>query len=197
MGKAEKVAVVWLRRDLRLFDNAALYHALNSGSQVLIMFIFDKNILDKLQDKKDKRVDFIYRQLEKINSELHQYNSSLLVYHNTPKKAFEELLSNFDVQEVFTNRDYEPYALERDREINDLLESKNIPFQTFKDQVIFERSEVMKPDGSPYTVFTPYSNKWKERLHQESIPEYPSESRLDHLLKRAKVALPSLENMGF
>ena len=161
------VNVCWLRRDLRLFDNAALYHALQSGKPVLVFFIFDSDILDKLSDKKDKRVNFIYRQLEKLNEQLQQYGSSLTVKYGVPKKAFLELLKEYRVQEVFTNRDYEPYAIARDKEIEALLQEKNVRFQTFKDQVMFEKEEVLKSDGTPYTVFTPYSNKWKERLAQE------------------------------
>lgn len=193
----KKITVCWLRRDLRLFDNAALYHALKSDLPVLVIFIFDKNILDRLSDKKDKRVEFIQQNLEKLNRELQKHGSSLLVLHETPKKAFQKLLKDFVVQKVYTNHDYEPYAIKRDKEIGEFLQENRIEFNTFKDQVIFERSEVMKPDDTPYTVFTPYSKKWKERLFGESIPEYPSEEKLDHLMNISKMEVPSLKNIGF
>ena len=196
MEKAE-VNVCWLRRDLRLFDHAALYHALSSGRPVVVFFIFDTWILDKLSDRKDKRVDFIHRQLQKLNKQLQEKGSSLIVKHGSPKEAFLELLPEYSVRDVFANRDYEPYATARDREVKELLEERNIGFHTFKDQVIFEKNEIVKNDGTPYTVFTPYSNKWKEKLAQESIPVYASEDLLDHLLKMPKKEVPSLQEIGF
>ena len=191
------VNVCWLRRDLRLFDNAALYHALQAGQPVLVFFIFDSDILDKLSDKKDKRVSFIHEQLEKLNKQLQEKDSSLIVKYGPPKMAFLELLQEYRVQEVFTNRDYEPYARARDMEIEELLAGKNIGFQTFKDQVIFEKEEILKSDGTAYTVFTPYSNKWKGKLAQKDILVYASEELLDHLLKMPKKEVPSLKEIGF
>lgn len=193
----KKISVCWLRRDLRLFDNSALFHALKSDFPVLVIFVFDKNILEKLSDKKDKRVEFIHQNLEKLNRELQKNGSSLMVLHETPKKAFQKLVKDFEVKEVYANHDYEPYAIQRDREIGEFLKEKEIGFNTFKDQVIFERSEVMKPDGTPYTVFTPYSKKWKERLSQDSIPEFPSEKKLVNLLKVSEMKVPSLKKIGF
>lgn len=193
----KKISICWLRRDLRLFDNSALYHALKSDLPVLVIFLFDKNILDQLSDKKDKRVEFIQQNLQKLNRELQKKGSSLQVFHDSPKKAFQKLVKDFQVIEVYTNHDYEPYAIQRDREIGEFLKEKDIEFNTFKDQVIFERSEVMKPDDTPYTVFTPYSKKWKERLYRESIPKYPSEEYLDNLLKMSKKEVPSLKKIGF
>ena len=191
------IAVCWLRRDLRLEDNTALYHALKSGRPVLLLFIFDPEILETLPDKSDRRVAFIHRQLQKINEKISQYGSSLLVLHELPKKAFLKLLSDYAVKDVFTNHDYEPYARRRDKEIADVLAENRVDFYTFKDQVIFEKNEVMKPDGSPYTVFTPYSRIWKNRLHSEGVPGFPSEEHLEHLLKMQKRDLPSLEEIGF
>ena len=193
----EKISVCWLRRDLRLFDNSALYHALKSEFPVVLIFIFDKHILGKLSDKTDKRVQFIHQRLQEINAEAQQNGSSLLVYHEVPKMAFSKIISEYDVQGLYTNHDYEPYAIERDQEIAGLLEEQGIPFETFKDQVIFERSEIMKPDGSPYTVFTPYSKRWKERLYKESVPVFPSEDLLDNLLKMPPKKVPSLADIGF
>ncbi len=193
----ERIAVCWLRRDLRLFDNAALFHALNSGYPVLVVFIFDRDILDKLASTKDRRVAFIHEHLEIINSELQEKKSALEVFHTTPKEAFKELLSKYEVREVFTNRDYEPYAISRDKEIKALVEENKANFHSFKDQVLFEKSEVLKPDGTPYTVFTPYSKRWKERFFQESIPAYPSENFSDKFLKRPRKSVPSLSDIGF
>ncbi len=193
----ENVSVCWLRRDLRLFDNAALFHALQSKNPVLVFFIFDSQILHKLEDRKDRRVNFIYQQLERLNRQLQRHGSSLVVKYGVPKKAFLELLSEYRVQDVFTNRDYEPYATERDSKIGALLAEKHISFHTFKDQVIFEKDEIIKSDGTPYTVFTPYSNKWKQQLAQEDLPVYASEEQLDRLLKMPKRELPSLQDIGF
>lgn len=193
----QKISVCWLRRDLRLFDNAALYQALKSEFPVLVIFIFDRNILGKLADKSDKRVAFIYHRLEKINKELQEKGSELKVFNATPKKAFLELFSQYDVQEIFLNHDFEPYAIARDLEISNLASEKAINFHTFKDQVIFEKDEVLKPDGTPYTVFTPYSKKWKEKFFRESLPRYPSEDHLDNLVQLQKSEIPSLSEIGF
>ncbi len=191
------IAVCWLRRDLRLFDNAALYHALKSGLPVQVVFIFDPDILNSLPHKEDRRVAFIHAQLEKINSRLSKFGASLLVLHDLPKKAFKKLIFEYPVKQVFANHDYEPYARRRDKEVQELLENNEIQFHTFKDQVIFEKAEVMKPDGTPYTVFTPYSRKWKERLQKESVPEFPSEDHLSNLLKKQNKHILSLKEIGF
>ena len=196
-GVTEKISVCWLRRDLRLFDNTSLYHALKSGLPVLVVFIFDTEILQKLPQKKDKRMAFIHDQLKKINKQLQEKGSSLLVFNNTPKKAFLKLLSEYEVQEIFTNEDYEPYAISRDREIKELAEKKGVEFHSFKDQVIFAKNETLKPDDSPYTVFTPYSKKWKERFYREDLPNFPSEEHLDKLVKLTKKEVPSLPEIGF
>jgi len=193
----EGIAICWLRRDLRLFDNTALYHALNSGRPVQVIFIFDPAILNTLSNKKDRRVNFIYRQLEKINAELSQFGASLLVLHDLPKKAFEKLIFEYPVQEVFINHDYEPYARTRDKEVSQYLLVHGVEFHSYKDQVVFEKDEVLKPDGTPYTVFTPYSKKWKEQLYQNAVPDFPSEDFLSNLLKRPNKPIVSLAEIGF
>lgn len=193
----KKVTIFWLRRDLRLFDNAALFHALKSEYPVLVVFIFDRDILDKLPSTRDRRVAFIHQQLEKINHALQEEKSALEVFHTTPKEAFRDLMSKYEVRHVFTNRDYEPYAISRDKEIEALIAENGATFHSFKDQVIFETSEVLKPDETPYTVFTPYSKKWKERFFQESVPAYPSEKYADKFLKRPRKSVPSLSDIGF
>lgn len=198
MEKAvDKISVCWLRRDLRLFDNAALYHALKAGNPVLLFFVFDKEILETLTDKQDARVTFIHESLLKLNAEAKKYNSSILIYHDSPEDAFKKLISEYHISEVFFNRDYEPYARKRDKNIQKLLKESGIDSESFKDQVIFEKSEVMKADGDPYTVFTPYSNTWKARLYSDSLPEYPSEEFLENLFETTEFLMPSLEDIGF
>lgn len=191
------INIFWMRRDLRLYDNAALYHALKSPEPVLVVFIFDKDILERLSDVKDKRVNFIHNTLCEVNRELHNNGSSLLVLHDVPLAAFEKLTSRYDIRSVFINRDYEPYALQRDLAVEQLLKSKEIGFRSFKDQVIFEKSEVMKPDGSPYTVFTPYSKKWKHKFIMEELPSYPVGEYTDRLVQIPFKEIPALEKIGF
>ena len=193
----QQVNVCWLRRDLRLQDNTALYNALTSGLPVLLIFIFDKNILDNLEDRKDKRVAFIHETLEGIDSELKKHHSSLSVLNDTPIKAFENICNDFDVKEVFTNHDYEPYAIERDSKIKKFLEEKKIPFYTYKDQVIFEKAEVVKSNGEPYTIFTPYSNTWKQKLEKEELKHFPSEKYLSNLFQIKPFHFPTLKEIGF
>ena len=193
----ESVNVFWFRRDLRLFDNTALYHALNSGLKVLPIFIFDTYILDKLSDRSDRRVSFIYQKLMEINDLLQERNTSLYILHGTPLSAFEELCSKFNIEKVFTNHDYEPYAIERDNLIQDFLEQKNISFLTSKDQVIFEKSEVMKPDGKPYTVFTPYSKAWKRKYLTDKPLSVDSENYLDNFINDTSFHFPALSSIGF
>ncbi|PWN71933.1 deoxyribodipyrimidine photolyase [Chryseobacterium phosphatilyticum] len=160
----DKVNIFWFRRDLRIEDNIGLYHALHSGLQVIPVFIFDSGILDQLQDKNDRRVDYIHQALQSIHEELKEHDSRLYVYHGTPTEVFEKIAGDFTVDTVFCNRDYEPNAIQRDQQISDLLSQHHIQFKDFKDQVIFEKNDIVKSDGSPYTIFTPYSKKWKERL---------------------------------
>lgn len=160
----DNVNIFWFRRDLRLEDNVGLYHALQSGLKVIPVFIFDTDILNRLQDKKDRRVDYIHQALQRIHKELKKYNSGLYVYHGTPMQVFKKIIQDFNVDKVFCNRDYEPQAIQRDREIADFLLKHHIQLKDFKDQVIFEKDDILKNDLSPYTVFTPYSKKWKENL---------------------------------
>lgn len=188
---------MWFRRDLRLDDNAGLYYALRSEKPVLPIFIFDENILFKLEDKQDRRIDFIHRTLEKLQTELKKYGSDLLVFHGNPLDIYRKLISDYSVKTVFTNHDYEPYAQKRDSEISDLMNQYGIEFKSFKDQSIFERDEVVKNDGKPYTVYTPYSNKWKAKLNGFYLTSYPTEKYFGNFLKFEADHFPSLENLGF
>jgi deoxyribodipyrimidine photo-lyase len=191
------IAVFWFRRDLRLHDNHALFQALSGGLSVLPVFIFDKNILNSLPSTADKRVAFIHDSLQKLQKELQQVGSSLFILHDKPLYAFEKICKQFEIKTVYTNHDYEPYAIKRDQSIAEFLSSKNIRFSTFKDQVIFEKDEVIKTDGKPYTVYTPYSRKWKERFLQQPPVSYPSEDLKDKFYKTSPFPFPSLEEIGF
>ncbi len=183
------INVCWLRRDLRLSDNAALYHALKQEEPVLALFIFDKNILAQLANKADARVDFIHQQLLKIKKELESHGSSLIVKYDTPDNAWEELITTFDIKDVFANHDYEPYARKRDEALSKFLAQKGIGFKTYKDQVIFEKSEVQKADGKPYTVFTPYYKQWQLKLNEFYLKSYPTEKYFSNFYKVSNSAL--------
>lgn len=193
----EKIAVFWFRRDLRQDDNHGLFRALSSGLPVLPVFVFDTKILDKLASKTDARVSFIYSQVQKLKNELEKAGSSLFVFNGEPIEMFEKLTTDYQVETVFANHDYESYSKERDNQVAALLHSKRIRFETFKDQVIFEKSEVVKDDGTPYTVFTPYSRKWKQKLSAAALESYPSENLGDRFLKTAAFKLPELQEIGF
>ncbi len=191
------VNLFWFRRDLRLEDNAGLYNALKAGLPVLPIFIFDRDILDKLEDKDDRRVAFIHAALNEIQIKLADQGSSLLVLHDHVATAFDAILSLYNIKDVFTNHDYEPYAIVRDKQVGDLLLSKGVDFHSFKDQVVFEKSEVMKADGTPYTVFTPYSRIWKQKFREQKPTKYPSEKHMSAFYKAKPSGIPSLQELGF
>lgn len=193
----KKVNIFWFRRDLRLHDNAGLYHALMSGLSVVPLFIFDKNILDDIEDKADKRVTFIYEAITKLQKQLAALDSSFEVCYGFPSKAFEQLLQKYQIEKVFANNDYEQYAIDRDAEVKKFLEEKGISFSSYKDEVIFEKDEVMKDDGLPYCVFTPYSRKWKAMLEGFYLRSYPTEKYFENFYQQEQQELPSLEAMGF
>ena len=193
----KKIAVFWFRRDLRLDDNAGLYHALKSKDSVLPIFIFDKNILDKLEDKNDKRVEFIHDAILDLNTKLTELNSSIKVFYSTPEKVFKELVKEYDITTVYTNHDYEPYADERDLGVKEFLVKHKIGFKSYKDQCIFEKDEVTKDDGKPYTVFTPYSRKWKLRLTDYHVKPYPNKKYFSNFLKSDSFQIPTLKQLGF
>ncbi|MDR3678968.1 MAG: deoxyribodipyrimidine photo-lyase [Flavipsychrobacter sp.] len=194
---SQTISIFWFRRDLRLADNAGLYHALRSGSPVLPVFIFDTAILDDLKDKKDKRVDFIYRTLDAMHSRLKEMGSGLHVHYGTVTDCYKQLLQTYTISSVYTNHDYEPYAQKRDEQIAALLSTHNIPFHTFKDQVIFEKDEVVKDNKEPYTVYTPYSRRWKERLTDFYLKPYPTQKYFKNFLQYKPVPIPELTAMGF
>jgi deoxyribodipyrimidine photo-lyase len=198
MPEKPAINIFWFRRDLRLEDNAGLYHALKSGLQVLPVFIFDREILDKLADKDDARVTFIHQALTELNKNLRNYGSSLLTKYNSPLIAFEQILNEFNVSEVFCNDDYEPYARKRDDEIAGLLKNHGIKFNSCKDHVIFEKDEILKDDGRPYTVFSPYKRKWLEKLAAEfHFKAYPVLKYSGAFFQFPYSEIISLNEMGF
>lgn len=189
------MTIFWFRRDLRLDDNAGLFEALHADNEVLPIFIFDKNILNELP-KDDARVSFIHKLLTDVNTELSKHKRSLAVFYDEPETVFKKLIKEHTISAVYTNHDYEPYAQKRDKAIHELLSDNSIEFKTFKDQVVFEKSEVVKEDGSPYVVYTPYMKKWKERFKNEGIKQQHSEKLLSNIASHSYPFL-SLEDIGF
>ena len=192
----DKVVFFWFRRDLRLEDNVGLYHALSSNFSVIPLFIFDKDILEKLP-KNDARVTFIHQTLLDLNTKLKEVNSSLLVKHGKPLKVWKSLINEFGIHKVFFNHDYEPYALDRDRQVTDMLHNEGIAVTSFKDQVIFEKYEVLKNDGDPYTVYTPYKNKWLDTFKLEEHTRSFNSSGLTDNFYEKRFEFPELEDLGF
>ena len=193
----DSVSIMWFRRDLRLDDNSALYHSLKSNYPVVPLFIFDRNILDKLENKADRRVEFIRAALIHIQEKLVASGIALEVYYGQPEEIFKKLLLQYKIENVYTNHDYEPYATERDKAIEMLLKQHGIGFKTYKDQVVFEKSEVVKDDGKPYSVFTPYSRRWKAVLNDFYLTSYPVKKYFGNFYKQPPVKIPSLKEMGF
>ena len=187
--------IFWFRRDLRLEDNHGLFQALSQPDGVLPIFIFDANILEKLP-KSDARVNFIHQLLTNINAQLTAIGKSLAVFHGNPADVFEKLASENKIQNVFTNHDYEPYARSRDLAVFQVFKKHNIGFKTFKDQVIFEKSEVTKDDGTPYVVYTPFSRKWKDALKNNPFQHFSSEKFLENIIIH-QYPLLSLDTIGF
>jgi len=192
----QKVSIFWFRRDLRLEDNVALYHALQSKYPVIPLFIFDTDILDSLP-KNDARVGFIYESLQKINVKLKAVGSSILIKKGTTTEVWKSLFQEYAVSEVFFNKDYEPYAIKRDLEIAALAKNNDAQCFSFKDQVIFEEKEIMKSDGTPYTIYTPYKNKWLEKYKTTApLQEYVTLNFLFNFYK-SNFDFPSLGEIGF
>lgn len=191
----QAVSVFWFRRDLRIDDNHGLWAALQSQNPVLPVFIFDPHILDHLENRADGRVEFIHQAIEKLNVAIQKNGGDLCVLHMKPLEAFQQLNQQFDIQEIYTNHDYERYGCQRDAEIQAWAEQEKIQFQSYKDQVIFEKSEVLSGQGTPYTVFTPYSRKWKEQLRVQPIIQFNSAGVGNYV--SGQFDLPSLADIGF
>lgn len=193
----QPVNIFWFRRDLRLDDNVGLFKALASEQKVLPIFIFDSEILENLPED-DARLTFIYDTLQEIRKSLqNNYGSSLALYYGKPLDIFQKLVASYAINTVFCNSDYEPYAKERDLEIRDFLKSEDIAFKSYKDQVIFEKDEVVKSDGKPYVVYTPYMKLWKATFKNHKLENYPSETFLDNLIKSLRLPNLSLKDIKF
>ena len=192
----EKLTLFWHRRDLRIHDNAGLFKALKHKKNVQPIFIFDTTILNKLPEN-DQRILFIYETIRELNASYNKYGSSLWVFYGNPTQLIPELVKRHCVEKVFCNRDYEPAAIQRDKFIHEALQNLNCSFSGSKDQVIFEKDEVVKPDGNPYHVFTPYMKRWKEKLTDFYLKTYPVEKYLSNLNKGAEFPIPDLKTLGF
>lgn len=187
----------WFRRDLRLNDNHGLYRALTAGKKVIPVFIFDRNILSKLSHKNDSRVEFIHRSLSQIRDQLKVSGSDLAAVADTPEQAWKFLFETFGPADIYTNEDYEPYAIERDTKIAALCRANGAQLFSFKDQVIFAKNEIVKDDGKPYTVYTPYSKKWKAAYTNDLCRAYPSNDLSEQFHTFATAHFPSLNELGF
>ncbi|WP_225034679.1 cryptochrome/photolyase family protein [Winogradskyella sp. SM1960] len=193
----KKVNIFWFRRDLRLDDNLGFYEALRDKHPVLPMFIFDTEILEQLP-KDDARVTFIHQTLQSLRQTLQDdYNSSIAIFHGKPEAIFKQVMEDYEIETVYTNHDYEPYATQRDQEIQSLLETNSIAFHTYKDQVIFEKSEVVKKDGKPYLVYTPYMRTWKEKFQSTNLEIYYTNSYLNNVIEHSRLPNLSLSDIGF
>ena len=190
----QKINIFWFRRDLRLRDNIGLLNSLNSG-KTLLLFIYDDSILRNLK-KDDPRITFISSLINSINKKIEKFKSNVLCKHGNPVDIWEELISEYEISNVFFNRDYEPYAIKRDRQIIDLLSKNNIKTSSFKDHLIFEKNEISKDDGNPYTVYTPYKNKWISSINSDNLNFYDSEKKLKNLYQIKKKTI-NLKDFGF
>lgn len=193
----KKINIFWFRRDLRLDDNIGLYEALKADYPVLPLFIFDTDILNNLP-KRDARVTFIHETLQDMRKSLQdKYSSSVAIFHGKPKNVFKDLLQEYTIDAVYTNHDYEPYATKRDKEIKELLAKADIDFKTYKDQVIFEKDEVVKKDGSPYVVYTPYMRTWKDTFKTIDLSVFDTRPYFNNLIEHSRLANLSLADIGF
>lgn len=190
-------SLVWFRRDLRDYDHAALYYALKTSQQVYCVFVFDTAILNNLSDKADRRVEFIWESVNELKASLQQHGGDLIVVHGHAQQEIPKLARTLAVQAVLANHDYEPSAIKRDSEVALQLQSQNIDFHHYKDQVIFEKDEVLTMANKPYSVFTPYKNMWLKKVNDFYLQPYPVDLYLNNLAKTQPQAMPSLESLGF
>lgn len=193
-----KHSVFWFRRDLRLHDNSGLRQALESGRPVIPIFIFDSLILEKLKSPQDLRVQFLHETLLDLKGQLNELGSDLLLFHGKPLEIFQALSRDYKIESIFTNHDYEPYPRRRDREISDWAKSEDITFQTFKDQVIFEKSEITTDQNKPYTVYTPFKKKWLLTAQDTHFKAHNSSQMAENFFKSSRLQkVLSLESLGF
>ncbi len=196
MKNSKPVVIHWFRRDLRLRDNKGLYHALNSGFQVLPLFIFDDEILESLP-KKDHRVSFIHKTLHRMHKELQEQGRGLVVKRGKPLEVLKSLCSDFDVKAVYCNRDHEPYGISRDKEVYGMLKDLGIDFYAYLDHLIFDQNDVQTAEGKPYQVYTPYSRAWKALLKESHMKAFPSEKKTDSFFNLPGIHFPAIDEIGF
>lgn len=196
-SKKEEISIFWFRRDLRLEDNAALFEALTSGTPILPIFIFDPSILNQFEKGENAQVDFILQTLTELKIKLQAYNSDIKLFFASPLDVYKELTTEFSIKAVYANEDYELSAIRRDEEIADFLKTDNIPLHLFKDQVIFSKNDILKDDGTPYSVFTPYSKHWRQLFLEKELLEYKSEKHLSNLYPFTDNYIPTLSDLGF
>jgi len=189
------INIFWFRRDLRFEDNSALFHALESGKEVLPIFIFDKDLLNDIEDKNDSRLLFIYKQLSELNKSLMQYGSSIHFIYDNPLSAFKYLLKKYSIKAVFLNEEYEPYTISRDKTIKNFLEKNGIEFNSYKDHVIFHKNDILNNSGLPFKVFSAYRKKWLNEFEKSKIRTFPSERSLQNFHK-APPNILKLEDIG-
>jgi len=192
-----KNTLVWFRRDLRDYDHAALYQALKNSEQVFCVFVFDTEILDQLSDKADRRVEFIWESVNELKTALQMRGGDLIIRHGVSREVVLEEATRLNVEAVFSNRDYEPSANARDEDVASKLAQKNIAFHQFKDQVLFEKDEVLTQQAKPYGVFTPYKNAHLKKLNDFYLQAYPVDNYIKHLAACSAQPMPSLESMSF
>ena len=191
-----EASIFWFRRDLRIDDNPGLYEALANSKNVIPIFIFDTNIIDNLPSD-DNRIKFIWHSLSLLNERLKELGSTLNIFKGNPLEVFKKIILKYRLISVYVNRDYEKYSIKRDKEINTFLNENKIAFNASKDHVFFEPNEILKSDGTPYTVFTPYSKKWFEKFYSEKLPQYQIKNLVDNFFKTDYKPIISLSEIGF
>jgi len=199
MTKKDKtvVNIVWMRRDLRLEDNTALFHALKTRENVLLLFIFNPDILERLEVRPDFRVNFIYKTLVGIKESLEKIGSSIYIAHGKPQDVFKKMAEEFHICSVYTNRDYEPYSVLRDLDVERFLKINKIEYLSYKDHVLFEKDELVKDDGKPYTVFTPYKNKFLEKFNKAMVRPLNTSQYFHNFIRIKPLPMMSFEMLGF
>lgn len=193
----EKSSIFWFRRDLRLHDNRGLFECLKKEKKVLPVFIFDTSILDKLENKNDARVGFIHQQLTLLKKELESFGSSLMVLHSKPEGLLKSLIDQHQVKAIYCNEDYETYSRQRDENVREMSASLGVAFHSFKEDVIFHKNDILKSDGTPYTVFTPYSRRWKEKLSSASLQVFDTSGLKNSFVKTEPFNFHPLPHYGF
>jgi deoxyribodipyrimidine photo-lyase len=196
MQSDQTFSIFWFRRDLRFFDNKGLYHALKENENVIPLFIFDTEIIENLPEN-DARVEFIHNQLVEMHNQLRLLQRSFWVYKGAPVEMFQEILKKYQINAVYTNKDHEPYGIARDEKIEKLLKEKGIGFYQYLDHLLFDKNEVLKDDGTPYHVYTPYGKKCQKTISQEHFRKYKSETLLTRFTPETSPPFKSLNDLGF